>query len=119
MAYSLASRSSSLQSSASRISNATGAGAAAVPNSPCWPDSRIVDRRQHALARTQRIHCSGLDQALEDPLVQETRFDALAEFVQRPKFSGIQTRFADRLRGVLAHIFYRGKAETDGLADGS
>src|SRR5205823_2289835 len=41
MAYSLASRSSSLQGSASRNSKGMGAGAAAAMNKPCCPDSRI------------------------------------------------------------------------------
>jgi len=52
----------------SRISNATGAGAAAVPNRPCWPDSRAPRGRAAALSpasstdasmlsrRAQRIH---------------------------------------------------------------
>src|SRR5882762_4008258 len=45
MAYSLARRSSSLQGAASRNSKGIGAGAAAVPNSPCWPDSRVREAR--------------------------------------------------------------------------
>src|SRR2546425_560207 len=79
----------------------------------------IIHRHQHGLPWPERIQSAGLDEALEDALIQETGLDALAEIVQRLENALAAARITNGPGSVLAHIFDRGEAEADGLPDGS
>src|SRR6266851_8318675 len=79
----------------------------------------IIHRHQHGLPWPERIQSAGLDEALENALIQKTGLDALAEIVQRLENALAPARIANGPGSVFAHIFDRGEAEADGLSDRS
>src|SRR5690242_10227943 len=77
----------------------------------------MVYGSEHRLTRPKRIERAGLDEALENALVQKARFDALAEIIERFERSLRKLRLANGLGGVLANVFYGCESKADGFAN--
>src|SRR5207247_9581990 len=75
----------------------------------------FADGREERLARSKRIERAGLDQAFEDAFIQKTRFDALAEIVERLELALRQPRFANRLGRVFANVLDRRETKPNGF----
>ena len=78
----------------------------------------LVHGGKHAFARAERIDGAGLDEAFKDALVQETGFDALAEFIERFEFALADAGFADGFGGVFANVLDGRETKANGIADG-
>src|SRR5579885_1260775 len=74
------------------------------PRGPLQGRQRVVHRSQHGLSSAQRVHRPGLDQTLENALVQEAGLDPFAKIIQAAEFPLAQPRLADGLRRVLSNV---------------